>query len=71
VATSWILVQLQSWLSLCISYDLDAAGGWTLLADVYHAGNSEQWVGDWMKERKNREQVCIAKGTTVFSFFEY
>ncbi|PYI02507.1 sterigmatocystin biosynthesis dehydrogenase stcV [Aspergillus sclerotiicarbonarius CBS 121057] len=36
-------------------------------ANAYHNGQSEQWIGEWMKQRGNRDQMVIAtKYTTGF-----
>ena len=29
-------------------------------ANVYHYGESEQWVGEWMASRKNRDEIFLA-----------
>ncbi|PWY67225.1 sterigmatocystin biosynthesis dehydrogenase stcV [Aspergillus sclerotioniger CBS 115572] len=34
-------------------------------ANAYHDGQSEQWIGEWMKQRGNRDQMVIATKYTT------
>ncbi|KAL7751181.1 hypothetical protein RI367_003386 [Sorochytrium milnesiophthora] len=38
----------------------EAGGNFIDTADNYQDGESEQWVGEWMELRKNREEIVIA-----------
>lgn len=42
--------------------------GWLTLdrANVYQHGQSEEWLGEWMASRKNREEMVIATKFTTF-----
>ncbi|KND88730.1 Norsolorinic acid reductase A [Tolypocladium ophioglossoides CBS 100239] len=45
-----------------------ATGNFIDTANNYQFGESEQWIGEWMKKRGNREQMVIAtKFTTNFT----
>ncbi|GKZ67169.1 hypothetical protein AnigIFM50267_001436 [Aspergillus niger] len=45
----------------------DHGGNFIDTANVYQDGQSEQWIGEWMKKRGNRDQMVIAtKYTTGF-----
>ncbi|KAL8662295.1 MAG: hypothetical protein Q9202_004823 [Teloschistes flavicans] len=46
-----------------------AGGNFLDTANNYQAGQSETWIGDWMAERGNRDEMVIAtKFTTGFQF---
>lgn len=37
-------------------------------ANAYQGGESEQWIGEWMATRENREQIILAtKYTTLYT----
>ncbi|KAL7750172.1 hypothetical protein RI367_004344 [Sorochytrium milnesiophthora] len=38
----------------------DAGGNFIDTANNYQAGESEQWIGEWMKKRGNREEIVLA-----------
>ncbi|KAI8823179.1 NADP-dependent oxidoreductase domain-containing protein [Fimicolochytrium jonesii] len=38
----------------------DAGGNFIDTADNYQNGQSEQWIGEWMQKRNNREEMVIA-----------
>lgn len=44
---------------------VDAGGNFIDTANAYQDGQSETWIGEWMQERRNRDQLIIA---TKFSF---
>ncbi|TPX34510.1 hypothetical protein SmJEL517_g02845 [Synchytrium microbalum] len=45
----------------------EAGGNFIDTANNYQAGESEQWVGEWMKARGNRDEMVIAtKFTTLY-----
>ncbi|GKZ77426.1 hypothetical protein AnigIFM56816_010725 [Aspergillus niger] len=45
----------------------DHGGNFIDTANVYQDGQSEQWIGEWMRKRGNRDQMVIAtKYTTGF-----
>jgi aryl-alcohol dehydrogenase-like predicted oxidoreductase len=49
----------------------DAGGNFIDTANNYQDEDSETWVGEWMKERNNRDQIVIAtKYTTNFAFYK-
>lgn len=37
-----------------------AGGNFIDTANGYQDGQSEQWLGEWMKSRKNRDQIVLA-----------
>lgn len=43
----------------------DAGGNFIDTANCYQGGQSEAWIGEWMQQRKNRDQMVIA---TKFAF---
>ncbi|KEI37875.1 uncharacterized protein L969DRAFT_89116 [Mixia osmundae IAM 14324] len=50
---------------------VDAGGNMIDTANNYQNGESELWIGEWMKERKNRDLMVIAtKFTTGYVNFE-
>ncbi|QMW45827.1 hypothetical protein G4B11_009282 [Aspergillus flavus] len=38
----------------------DNGGNFIDTANVYHEGQSEQWLGEWMARRQNRDQIVLA-----------
>jgi aryl-alcohol dehydrogenase-like predicted oxidoreductase len=49
---------------------VDAGGNFIDTANNYQDDDSETWVGEWMKERKNRDQIVVAtKYTTNFASY--
>ncbi|KAF2459154.1 norsolorinic acid reductase [Lineolata rhizophorae] len=45
--------------------------GFKSRANNYQGGESEMWIGEWMKERKNRDQMVVAtKYSTYYPFGE-
>jgi aryl-alcohol dehydrogenase-like predicted oxidoreductase len=46
-------------------YYLDHGGNFVDTADMYTGGTSEEFIGDFMKQRKNREEIVLA---TKFTF---
>ena len=38
----------------------DAGGNFIDTANLYHFGESEEWIGEWMEKRQNRDQIVIA-----------
>jgi aryl-alcohol dehydrogenase-like predicted oxidoreductase len=38
----------------------EAGGNFIDVANLYHFGDSERWVGEWMKERDNRDKIVLA-----------
>ncbi|KAF4304861.1 putative norsolorinic acid reductase protein [Botryosphaeria dothidea] len=50
-----------------LDFFIDAGGNFIDTANNYQGEESEEWLGDWMQERKNRDQLVIAtKYTTYF-----
>lgn len=47
------------------NYYLDHGGNFVDTADMYTSGSSEEFIGDFMQERKNREEIVLA---TKFTF---
>ncbi|KAJ5524400.1 NAD(P)-linked oxidoreductase [Penicillium frequentans] len=46
----------------------DNGGNFIDTANAYHEGQSEQWLGEWMTERKIRDQIVLAtKYTSPYS----
>jgi len=35
----------------------DSTGNFIDTANSYQGGQSEEWIGDWMKKRGNRDQI--------------
>lgn len=49
----------------------EAGGNFIDTANNYQNGQSEEWIGEWMALRKNRDQMVIAtKYTTDYKWFE-
>lgn len=49
----------------------DAGGNFIDTANNYQDGQSETWIGEWMKQRNNRDQMVIAtKYTTPYMIHE-
>lgn len=49
----------------------DNGGNWIDTANNYQNEESEQYIGEWMQERKNRDQIFIAtKFTTHYKSYE-
>jgi aryl-alcohol dehydrogenase-like predicted oxidoreductase len=38
----------------------DDGGNFIDTANAYHEGQSEQWLGEWMADRKIRDQIVLA-----------
>ena len=50
-----------------LDYFYESGGNFIDTANNYQAEESEIWIGEWMKERNNRDQMVIAtKFTTCF-----
>jgi len=50
-----------------LDYFYESGGNFIDTANNYQAEESEIWIGEWMKERTNRDQMVIAtKFTTCF-----
>jgi aryl-alcohol dehydrogenase-like predicted oxidoreductase len=43
-----------------LDYYYDQGGNFIDTSSNYQFGESEEWVGDWMKKRENRNQVVLA-----------
>jgi aryl-alcohol dehydrogenase-like predicted oxidoreductase len=39
---------------------VEAGGNFIDTANNYQNDDSEKWLGEWMKERKNRDQIVLA-----------
>lgn len=53
-----------------LDYFYEQGGNFIDTANNYQNEESEQWIGDWMKERGIRDQIVLAtKFTTVCGFF--
>jgi len=44
-------------------YYIESGGNFFDTADIYNDGKSEEFLGNWLKERKNRESLIIASKT--------
>jgi len=50
-----------------LDYFYESGGNFIDTANNYQAEESEIWIGEWMKQRNNRDQMVIAtKFTTCF-----
>jgi aryl-alcohol dehydrogenase-like predicted oxidoreductase len=50
-----------------LDYFYESGGNFIDTANNYQKEESEQWIGEWMKKRGNRDQMVIAtKFTTCF-----
>jgi aryl-alcohol dehydrogenase-like predicted oxidoreductase len=45
----------------------NAGGNFIDVANLYHDGESEEWVGEWMEARGNRDQIVLATKYTGFN----
>ncbi|KAK8854467.1 hypothetical protein IAR55_003205 [Kwoniella newhampshirensis] len=45
----------------------EAGGNFIDVANLYHDGESEEWVGEWMKLRGNRDKIVLATKYTGFN----
>lgn len=43
----------------------EAGGNFIDTANAYQAGQSEQWLGEWMKQRGNRDEIVLATKYTT------
>lgn len=46
---------------------IDRGGNFIDTANLYHYGDSERWIGEWMKARGNRDQIVLATKYTGFN----
>ncbi|KAL1965477.1 hypothetical protein VTN77DRAFT_5733 [Rasamsonia byssochlamydoides] len=54
-----------------LDYFFEAGGNFIDTSNNYQNGQSEEWLGEWMALRKNRDQMVIAtKYTTDYKWFE-
>ncbi|EOD50788.1 putative norsolorinic acid reductase protein [Neofusicoccum parvum UCRNP2] len=49
-----------------LDFFFDAGGNFIDTANNYQGEESEEWLGDWMQERKNRDQIVLATKFTTF-----
>ncbi|KAH7384738.1 NADP-dependent oxidoreductase domain-containing protein [Cadophora sp. MPI-SDFR-AT-0126] len=51
-----------------LDYFFEQGGNFIDTANAYQSGESEQWLGEWMATRENREQIVLAtKYTTIYT----
>ncbi|KAH6716978.1 NADP-dependent oxidoreductase domain-containing protein [Leptodontidium sp. MPI-SDFR-AT-0119] len=51
-----------------LDYFFEQGGNFIDTANAYQGGESEQWIGEWMATRENREQIILAtKYTTLYT----
>ncbi|WPH04597.1 Aryl-alcohol dehydrogenase (NADP(+)) [Acrodontium crateriforme] len=48
-----------------LDYFYDQGGNFIDTANMYQSGQSEEWIGEWMKKRKNRDEIVIATKYTM------
>lgn len=64
----------KEWLGSCdkktvfeiLDYFYDNGGNFIDTSNNYQAEESETWIGEWMAERKNRDQIVLATKYTTF-----
>lgn len=44
----------------------EAGGNFIDVANLYHEGESEEWLGEWMEARGNRDKIVVATKYTGF-----
>ncbi|KAK9319696.1 NADP-dependent oxidoreductase domain-containing protein [Lipomyces orientalis] len=49
-----------------LDYFFDMGGNFIDTANMYQAEESEEWLGEWMAARKNRDQLVVATKYTTF-----
>lgn len=45
----------------------NAGGNFIDVANLYHDGESEEWVGEWMEKRGNRDKIVLATKYTGYN----
>jgi aryl-alcohol dehydrogenase-like predicted oxidoreductase len=46
---------------------VEAGGNFIDTANLYHFGESEEWIGEWMEQRGNRDRLVIATKYSGFN----
>lgn len=46
----------------------DLGGNFIDTANTYHKGQSEEWIGEWMQKRGNRDEIVLATKYTSNPF---
>ncbi|KAF4539026.1 Norsolorinic acid reductase [Lasiodiplodia theobromae] len=49
-----------------LDFFFESGGNFIDTANNYQGEESEEWLGDWMEERKNRDQIVLATKFTTF-----
>ncbi|KAL0263403.1 hypothetical protein SLS55_002383 [Diplodia seriata] len=49
-----------------LDFFVESGGNFIDTANNYQGEESEEWLGDWMEERKNRDQIVLATKFTTF-----
>jgi len=67
VATALGAIEKEQGFALLDKY-YDLGGNYIDTANTYHRGQSEEWIGEWMAKRGNRDELVIATKYTSNPF---